>query len=803
MKRIIIGMNFDWYFSQDFKKEYLKKGFNFQNNEHINIPHTMKELPFSYFNELESQFTGTYFKELSIEEESLDNQLFLKFYGVMNSCDIYLNSKKVKSHEGGYVPFEFSINEYITPGKNLLMVIVNGKETKDIPPFGGLVDYLPFSGIYREVYLIEKAKIHIENAYFFSDDINILEKDKMLLNFKVILNQEANDLKLKLKVLDDDNIIYENIFSEEITNENVLQAEIDGIIRWEIDNPKLYNLELTLLNGEEEIDSLNTKFGFRTLLFTDNGFYLNNQKIKLMGLNRHQSYPYIGYAAPKSLQEMDADILKSLGVNIVRTSHYMQSDHFINRCDEIGLLVFEEIPGWNYIGNEMFKELSLYNLKTMISHHFNHPSICLWGVRINESRDDDEFYILTNDLAHDLDPSRQTGGVRNIKKSHLLEDVYTYNDFSHTGSNDGLEARKMVTKEKCPYLVTEYNGHVFPTKKTDSEERRIEHSLRHLNVIEYNHYYDNISGAIGWCMTDYNTHFQFGSNDHICHHGVLDMHRLEKYAAYPYKSQINPNKEKVLFIASNMIAGDYNLLKLPEIIVYTNLDYIKVYKNGIFLDTYYPDKENYEYMPHPPIIINDLIGKSLENNENYSTKDTKRIKRILLSYNKNNFDMPLKDKITVLYLYLRKIIDFNDAIYLFGKYLANQEESPTVFTFEGYLDDKLVKTVYKGHMQESSIIIEPDRTVLYHGDTYDMVRVVVKMVDQFSNILDYGNEVFSVKTDDSLKVVGPKNLALNGGSTAFYLKTCKGTTNSKVELAFNNYPNQEINFIIKNGILEN
>ena len=256
MKRIIKGMNFDWYFSKDFKKEYLKKGFNFQNNEHINIPHTMKELPFSYFNELESQFTGTYFKELSIEEESLDNQLFLKFYGVMNSCDIYLNSKKVKSHEGGYVPFEFLINEYVTPGKNLLMVIVNGKETKDIPPFGGLVDYLPFSGIYREVYLMEKANVHIENAYFFSDDINILEKDKMLLNFKVILNQEANDLKLKLKVLDDDNIIYENIFSEEITNENVLQAEIEGIIRWEIDNPKLYNLELTLLKGEEEIDSL-------------------------------------------------------------------------------------------------------------------------------------------------------------------------------------------------------------------------------------------------------------------------------------------------------------------------------------------------------------------------------------------------------------------------------------------------------------------------------------------------------------------------------------------------------------------
>lgn len=121
-------------------------------------------------------------------------------------------------------------------------------------------------------------------------------------------------------------------------------------------------------------------------------FYLNGKKLRLRGLNRHQSYPYVGYAAPASMQIFDADILKKeLGVNAVRTSHYPQSQDFIRRCDEIGLLVFTEFPGWQHIGDEEWKRQAVQNLKEMIVQYRNHPSIILWGVRINESQDDDVF----------------------------------------------------------------------------------------------------------------------------------------------------------------------------------------------------------------------------------------------------------------------------------------------------------------------------------------------------------------------------------------------------------------------------
>lgn len=151
---------------------------------------------------------------------------------------------------------------------------------------------------------------------------------------------------------------------------------------------------------------------------------------------------------PKSMQRLDADILKrELGANAVRTSHYPQSHYFIERCDEIGLLVFTEIPGWQHIGDAAWKDQAVENVRDMVKQYRNHTSIILWGVRINESQDDDAFYRRTNEAAHEFDDSRPTGGVRANRKSSLLEDVYTYNDFVHDGKAKGCEPKKNVTSD--------------------------------------------------------------------------------------------------------------------------------------------------------------------------------------------------------------------------------------------------------------------------------------------------------------------------------------------------------------------
>lgn len=148
---------------------------------------------------------------------------------------------------------------------------------------------------------------------------------------------------------------------------------------------------------------------------------------------------------PESMQKLDAEILKyELGVNAVRTSHYPQSHHFIDRCDELGLLVFTEIPGWQHIGDDEWKKQAVINTREMVTQYMHHPSIILWGVRINESQDCNELYKQTNSVAHNIDRFRQTSGVRYIEKSHLLEDVYAFNDFSHNGTNAGLKAKRAL-----------------------------------------------------------------------------------------------------------------------------------------------------------------------------------------------------------------------------------------------------------------------------------------------------------------------------------------------------------------------
>ncbi len=161
---------------------------------------------------------------------------------------------------------------------------------------------------------------------------------------------------------------------------------------------------MRLLRGRDVVDEQTRRIGFREATFTDHGFSLNGKIIKLRGLDRHQTFPYVGQAMPGRVQRRDADILRTnFHCNIVRTSHYPQSRHFLDRCDEIGLLVLEEIPGWQHIGDKAWQDISVDNVSRMIRRDWNHPSIVLWGVRINESRDNHDFYTRTNALAHQLD----------------------------------------------------------------------------------------------------------------------------------------------------------------------------------------------------------------------------------------------------------------------------------------------------------------------------------------------------------------------------------------------------------------
>ncbi|MCA9956967.1 MAG: glycoside hydrolase family 2 protein, partial [Anaerolineales bacterium] len=496
----------------------------------VTLPHSNKLFDHHNVDNAAYQFISTYRKKFHWHPSPEDDNalVFLDFDGVMLACDVYLNGRFLHQHLGGYAPFSVDITHQLQEGENTVTLHVDSRERKDIPPYGHLVDYLTFGGVYRDVHLRQVNVSHIDNI--FVQTTNVMQHPQLMAEIR--LSHLQPDLTLQASVLDSNGQEVAALQHTVESQTNRLEwPDLPPVALWSLDTPTLYTLQVTLWENGRLLDTLSTRFGFRQAEFRADGrFYLNDQPLPLFGLNRHQTYPYIGAAAPARLQRQDADILKhELACNIVRTSHYPQSPHFLDRCDEIGLLVFEELTGWQHVGDEKWQALCLDELETLITRDRNHPSIILWGVRVNESGDNDVFYTRTNALAHQLDHTRQTGGVRDFLGSSFLEDVYTHNDFS----------MGVRTPTEQPHLITEFAGHMFPTKIWDHEERLIDHALLHAKIHNLQLGHAQIAGAIGWCAFDYATHIEFGSGDRICYHGVMDIFRLPKFAAYLYETQVD------------------------------------------------------------------------------------------------------------------------------------------------------------------------------------------------------------------------------------------------------------------------
>ncbi len=783
-------INYDWKYSNDFKQEYIGISYDDSSFQTINIPHSNITTPYNNFDEKIYQFESCYRKKIWIDETNKDERVYIKFEGIMNYSKIYLNGDYIGEHKGGYTPFRLDLTDSILMNSNNVLVIyVDSVERPDLPPYGHVVDYLTYGGIYREVSLEYCNNTHIETLGIRPKDL-LTNKPKLFLDLYINnQNQESKTINCRFSIFEHEKSIYEFnrdlslnvLISEKITIEESLSGIFKQIKLWDIEVPNLYYLKVEIVDDNVIIDKHYIRFGFRDINFTNKGFYLNDKKIKLQGLNRHQSFPYVGYAMPKNAQYKDAEILKyELGVNLVRLSHYPQSNHFMDRCDEIGLMVFDEIPGWQHIGDEQWQNHSINNVREMILKDMNHPSVIIWGVRINESQDLDEFYIKTNQLAHQLDDSRPTGGVRNIMESNLLEDVYTYNDFVHTGNNQGLEKKNKITKTDKPYMVTEYNGHMFPTKKFDNESHRVEHALRHLNVIEAMQREEDILGAIGWCMFDYNTHKEFGSGDMICYHGVMDMFRIPKDAAYVYSSQ--QNNKPIMHIASSLNIGEYKGSLLEDIYVFTNCDKIKLYKNEQYIDSFYPRKDIYPNVPFPPIIVDDLIGDAIKENEKFSTTDAKIVKDILINVSKNGMNLSLSDKLKMGWIFFKYKMNMAHAEDLYTKYFGGWGDASTNYRFEAYIGEDCVLNTTKSQISKPKLLVTVDDNSLVEDITYDTTRIIVSLLDDNDNQIIYANDTFSIETKGPIEVIGPKVLSLIGGSIGFWIKTTGDTGNAVVKI---------------------
>ena len=754
------SLNYSWNFIPSFKEEYLTKLPN--NVDKVNIPHTVKEVPYNYFSTEIYQFVSTYEKFFDVEHYDPNRRYFLRFEGFMVKGRIYLNGIDLGEHASIYIPVEIEVSEYIKEKDNRLLVILDSKEDEDYPPFGFALDYATFGGVYREVYLIDEPQTYLRNIYIHAN-----AKGQIDISYETI-GEGQLDVKYELY---DSNKQLMCSFKEDCYSYK------DRIL-WDINNPVLYELRVII----NEVDHYSIKFGFRDILFDNIGFYLNGQKIKLVGLNRHQGYPHIGYAASKSLQRYDADLLKyQLGVNVVRTSHYPQSQHFLERCDEIGLLVVNEIPGWQHIGkSEKWRQQCFKNTEIMVKEQRNHPSVIAHGVRIDESVDDHELYSETNRIAHLLDPYRPTIGVRNFANSELLEDIYGYNDFICDSLKVGLTNPKKIKRGDKALLVTEYMGHMDPLKATSDQEKKIEVALRHAKVLDDNLKHKNRAGAIGWCFVDYHTHVDFGGGDYICPHGVYDLYRNPKLSSYIYASQ--QDETPVLKVLTNMKPGDVPEAIFNNIYVATNCDYIELYKDDELVDKFYPKNDEFKYLKHPPILIDDIVGRTFQE-EKFGRKASVKIAKSLSYAAIHGFNhLPIKIKIFLAYAMMRYKVTYTELVGYWNKYIGAWGGKAKIYTFKGYKDGQVVAASEVGPSTSFDLSIKPMKTELVNEDTYDTTIIHVAHIDNHGNVMEYSSRILEISTAGPIELVGPTHQSLLGGQLSIYIKSKQETGDATIAI---------------------
>lgn len=782
-----IAWNHQWEFTPQFTEALFDLRQPIENLQRVQLPHGGIETPFHYFDEGSYQMVMGYRKVLRADESWTDKAVLLQVEGAAHDSELFVNGVLVHRHHCGYTAFSCDLRPFLRIGEdNVIVIRVDSRESLPIPPFGFVIDYMTYAGLYREVSLDIRPKNYIEDIFVIGTPCHEGGELQVETTLRLDQSQQAAALlaegSLQYRLVNEADETVIELGTDCLREQAAVQAGIDhltvqrsfslpSVKHWDIDEPNLYRLEVTLL-ADSVTDRQSAAFGFRSADFRKDGFYLNGRKLRLRGLNRHQSFPYVGYAMPASMQAYDADILKyELGLNAVRTSHYPQSRHFLRRCDEIGLLVVTEIPGWQHIGNQSWQDQAVVNTRDMVLQNRNHPSIILWGTRINESADNDAFYSRTNAMAKQLDPSRATGGVRAHAGSSLLEDVYTFNEFVHDGVAVGCRPKSAITSDmEKAYLITEYNGHMYPTKTFVDESQRLEHALRHARVLDAVAAEEDIAGCFGWCMFDYNTHRDFGSGDRICYHGVMDMFRNAKPAAAVYAA--HQEDRPVLELSASMDIGECPGCFRGDIYLYANTPEVHMYKNGRFIKSYTQADSPFRHLPHGPMIIDDMVGDYMREAEGMDEHQAAVVKRILnaiagCGYNQ----LPADIKELIVRVERDYGIDAVRLQQLYNQYVGDWGNESLSYTFKAVRDGAVVKEMTKEPIMELHLQTEVSHTNLVEADTYDVASIRIRTVDQNGNRVYYYQEPVFFETEGDLALIGPQVTGLKGGMIGTYVKS--------------------------------
>lgn len=566
--------------------------------EKIRLPHT----PRIEDCVIKRQWQGNaiYTKTFILTDTDLIADLFLKFDAAMNYAEIFINGNKAMEHLGGYLPFVVNLNPHVHKGTNTIVVKLNNEDNLISGPKPlHQLDFNTYGGLYRDVWLIKKRHVYITDEqyaatpggggiFFYTQSAN---PNRAVVGVKCQLyNQDITSgeitLTHKLGLATGEVVAHRTQKIELLpTNSNHYETNLEILDPnlWSPGRPYLYNLETIVKVNEVITDYVKIQVGIRVIELKNNKLWINGEQCYLRGVNRHQEYPYIGYALSNAAQYRDAYKIKQAGFDYVRASHYPPSPAFLDACDELGILVMDAILGWQFFGDSLFQEYAYRSARELIRRDRNHPSVFAWELSINETIMPDLFMRQMNRLADEEYPylGMLTSGWRKGYYDIYLEarqhrhDVDTtypllvseYGDWEYYAQNAGFN------QDCWSDLKTEEKTSRQP--RGAGEKRLLQQAL---NVQEAHN--DNLmTHAFGdgyWVMYDYNR----GYADDLEYSGIMDIFRLPKYAYYFFQSQRTPSlcdpiAKPMLFIASDWVPNQSKGVR-----VFSNCQEVELYENG-------------------------------------------------------------------------------------------------------------------------------------------------------------------------------------------------------------------------------
>lgn len=601
-----------WKFGRQYRAGSEMPGFDDAGFETVSIPHSVVPLGWRDWDPAAWEDQWIYRRDVQLPEDLGGERWVADFAGVLTGCSVWLNGDHLVTHLGGYLPFRAELTGHARPGRNLLAVVVDGR-WQNVPPQGGpggaaSIDFFEPAGIYREVTIRRLPPTSIEALFVVPRDVLGAERRLEISCSVAGLDRLAGPATIRLVVRDGTTRLADA--AAELhpgAASATVRVVLDGLERlalWDLDDPRLYQIEATLETGGQVLHKAGERFGLREARWEMEGFFLNGRRLQLRGLNRHQLFPFQGMAMPRRAQRRDAEILKGyLHCNMVRCSHYPQSTHFLDACDEIGLLVWEEVPGWNYIGDDDWQAYLLRDVAAMVRRDRNRPSIVVWGVRANESPNNPRLYGEATRLANELDGTRATSGSMTERSTNgWAQDVFAFDDY---GTEKDGQASLADPLPGVPYLVAEavgaLSGHPY-YRRDDPQQVQQDQAFLHARVIDKAASNTRYAGVLGWCAIDYAS-ANGRAYRSVKRPGVLDTFRVPKPGAAIYRSQVSPSTEVVIEPAFYWYFGEAcSVTELDALMICSNCEELVVSLEGRDMRLL-PDRRRFGHLGWPPFFL--------------------------------------------------------------------------------------------------------------------------------------------------------------------------------------------------------